>query len=149
MKENIKIEEIDLGDSKGCLMSRNNYSYHSQEERVVEHRFSSHYPSSRACFKQENYQLSSPPSALTDMSPRACSGHFEDYSFTPSKSSPRNYSNISKPPLALQRTEYVESTSYKYPLFPNYMAKTESSRAKSRSQSETKSRQDSFERQPT
>ncbi|KAK8275949.1 hypothetical protein V6Z11_D10G169200 [Gossypium hirsutum] len=137
MKENIKIEEIDLGDSKRCLTSRNNYS------------FSSYYPSSRACFKQENYQLSSPPSALTDMSPRACSGHFEDYSFTPSKSSPRNYSDISKPPLELPRTKYVESMSYEYPLFPNYMAKTGSSRAKSRSQSATKSRQDSFERQPT
>ncbi|KAG4126330.1 hypothetical protein ERO13_D10G150666v2, partial [Gossypium hirsutum] len=112
-------------------------------------KFSSYYPSSRACFKQENYQLSSPPSALTDMSPRACSGHFEDYSFTPSKSSPRNYSDISKPPLELPRTKYVESMSYEYPLFPNYMAKTGSSRAKSRSQSATKSRQDSFERQPT
>ncbi|MBA0696453.1 hypothetical protein Goari_003004, partial [Gossypium aridum] len=127
----------------------NNYSHHSQEERVVEHRFLSHYPSSRACSKQENYQLSSPPSALTDMSPRACSGHFEDYSFTTSKSSPGNYSDISKPPLALPRHEYVESMSYDYPLFPNYMAKAESSRAKAISQSVTKSRQDSFERQPS
>ncbi|MBA0725186.1 hypothetical protein Golax_021791 [Gossypium laxum] len=149
MKENIKIEEMDLGDSKGCLKSKNTYSHHSQVERVVEHRVLSHYPSSRACSKQESYQLSSPPSALIDMSPRACSGHFEDYSFTPSKSSPRNYSDISKPPLALPRPEYVESMSYDYPLFPNYMAKIESSRAKAIPKSATKSRQDSFERQPS
>ncbi|KAH1046769.1 hypothetical protein J1N35_037553 [Gossypium stocksii] len=109
MEENSKIEEIDLGDLKGCSTSRNNYSHHPQEERVVEHKFSNHYPSSRACSKQENYQFSSAQSALTDMSPRACSGHFEDYSFTTSQSGPRNYSDISKPPLALPRPKYVES----------------------------------------
>ena len=29
--------------------------------------------------KQDNYQASPIPSALTDMSPRACSGHFDEH----------------------------------------------------------------------
>ncbi|XWS53934.1 hypothetical protein CRYUN_Cryun10bG0042700 [Craigia yunnanensis] len=154
MEENIKIVEMDLGDSKGSLKSRNSYSHHPQAERVVEHRFSIHYPSNHAYSKQENYQVSPAPSALTDMSPRACSGHFEDCSFSTAQSSPEYYSAISKPdpsklPFAFPRPEYGESVSHDYPLFPNYMANTESSRAKVRSQSAPKSRPDSFERQPS
>ncbi|XP_007034846.2 PREDICTED: protein IQ-DOMAIN 14 [Theobroma cacao] len=154
MEENIKIVEMDLGDSKGSLKSRNSYSHHPQAERVVEHRFSTHYSSNHAYSKQDNYQVSPAPSALTDMSPRACSGHFEDYSFSTAQSSPPYYSAISKPdpsklPFAFPRPEYAESVSYDYPLFPNYMANTESSRAKVRSQSAPKSRPDSFERQPS
>ncbi|KAK8555157.1 hypothetical protein V6N13_037489 [Hibiscus sabdariffa] len=149
MEDDIKIVEMDLGDSKGSLKSRNSYSHTPQEEREVEHRFSSHYPSSRACSKQENYQLSPAPSELTDMTPRACSGHLEDYSFTTAQSSPQYYSDVSKPPLAFPRPEYAESMAYDYPLYPNYMANTESSRAKARSQSAPKSRPESFERQPS
>ncbi|GMI69978.1 IQ-domain 19 [Hibiscus trionum] len=151
MEDDIKIVEMDLGDSnsKGSLNSRNSYSHAPQEERVVEHRFSSHYPSSRECSKQENYELSPAPTALTDVTPRACSGHLEDYSFTTAQSSPQYYSDVSKPPLAFPRPEYAESMSYDYPLFPNYMANTESSRAKARSQSAPKLRPESFERQPS
>ncbi|XP_022748965.1 protein IQ-DOMAIN 14 [Durio zibethinus] len=154
MEENIKIVEMDLGDSKGSLKSKNSYSHHPQAERVVEHRFSTHYPSNHAYSKQENYQVSPAPSALNDMSPRACSGHFEDYSFSTAESSPQYYSSISKPdpsklPSAFPRPEYADSVSYDNPLFPNYMANTESSRAKVRSQSAPKSRPDSFERQPS
>ncbi|XVE65958.1 hypothetical protein DITRI_Ditri08aG0042100 [Diplodiscus trichospermus] len=154
MEENIKIVEMDLGDSKGSVKSRNSYSHQPKAERVVEQRFSSHYPSNHACSKQENYQVSSAPSALTDMSPRVCSGHFEDYSFSTAQSSPEYHSAISKPdpsklPFAFPRPEYAESVSYDYALFPNYMANTESSRAKARSQSAPKSRPDSFDRQPS
>ncbi|XVF28779.1 hypothetical protein REPUB_Repub15cG0060600 [Reevesia pubescens] len=154
MEENIKIVEMDLGDSKGSLKSRNSYLHHPQEERVVEHRFSTHCSSNRAYSKQDNYQVSPAPSALTDMSPRASSGHFEDYSFSTAQSSPQYYSAISKPdpsklPFAFPTPEYAESVSYDYTLFPNYMANTESSRAKVRSQSAPKSRPDSFERQPS
>ena len=104
---------------------------------------------------KDNYQASPVPSALTDMSPRACSGHFEDYSFSTAQSSPQYYSAVSKPdpsriPFAFPKPDYAETMSYDYPLFPNYMSNTESSRAKARSQSAPKQRPpDSFERQPS
>lgn len=153
MEENIKIVEMDVGESKGCVKSRNSYSHHPQTDRA-EHRFSTHSVPNHAFSKQENYQVSPAPSALTDMSPRACSGHFEDYSFSTAQSSPQDYSTVSKPdpstiPFAFPRPEYAESLSYDYPLFPNYMANTESSRAKVRSHSAPKQRPDSFERQPS
>ncbi|KAJ4722527.1 Protein IQ-DOMAIN like [Melia azedarach] len=153
MEESIKIEEMDRGETKGSSKSRNSYSSHPLTERA-DHRFSTHYASHHAYTNQDNYELSPAPSALTDMSPRACSGHFEDYSYSTAQSSPQYYSAVSKPdpsrvPFAFPRTDYAESLSYDYPLFPNYMANTESSRAKVRSQSAPKSRPDSFERQPS
>lgn len=153
MEDNIKIVEMDHGESMASSKSRNSYSNHPQSERA-EHRFSTHYASDRAYSKQGNNQVSPVPSALTDMSPRACSGHFEDYSFGTAQSSPQNYSNASKPdpsrfPFDFRGSEYAESLSYDYPLFPNYMANTESSRAKVRSQSVPKSRPDSFDKQPS
>lgn len=150
MEEDIKIVEMDLGASKGSLKSRNSYSSNPKSERA-EHRFSTHYATPNVYSKQDNYQASP---ALTDMSPRACSGHFEDYSFDTAQSSPQYYSAVSKPdpsrlPFDFPRPDYAESMSYDYPLFPNYMANTESSRAKARSQSAPKQRPDSFERQPS
>lgn len=155
MEENIKIVEMDLGESKGSLKSRNSYSSnHTQNERE-ENRTSTYYAVQCAYSKQDNYQASPVPSALTELSPRACSGHFEDYSFTTAQSSPQYYSAVSKPeptriPFAFPRPDYAETMSYDYPLFPNYMANTESSRAKARSQSAPKQRPpDSIERQPS
>ena len=150
MEENIKIVEMDLGGSKGSTKSRNSYSIQPQTEKP-DYKYSSNRPSSR----QENFQQLSPaPSVLNEMSPKACSGHFEDYSFGTAQSSPQCYSAISKPdpskvPFAFPRPDYAESLSYDYPLYPNYMANTESSRAKVRSQSAPKQRPDSFERQPS
>ncbi|KAJ6689348.1 hypothetical protein OIU85_005721 [Salix viminalis] len=151
-QENIRILEVDVGESKGSIKSRNGFSHRPQTE-LTEHRFSTHYAPNHAYSKKENCQISPAPSALTDMSPGACSGHFEDNSFGTAVSSPQYYSAVSKPdpsriPFALPRPEYAESLSYEYPLFPNYMANTESFRAKVRSHSAPKQRPDSFERQP-
>ncbi|XP_059632479.1 protein IQ-DOMAIN 19 isoform X2 [Cornus florida] len=150
MEENIKIVEMDLGESKGSTKSRNSDSNNPQEERA-EHRFSTHY---REFTKQDHQQISPAPSALTEMSPRASSGHFEEYSFGTAQSSPQYHSAVSKPdpsrvPFAFPRAEYSESLYNDYPFYPNYMANTESSKAKLRSHSAPKQRPDSFERQPS
>ncbi|KAK6929917.1 protein of unknown function DUF4005 [Dillenia turbinata] len=154
MEENIKIVEMDIGETKGSIKSRQSYSNHPQAEGM-DHRNSMHHANPRLHTRQDNQQISPAPSALTDISPRACSGHFEDYSFTTAQSSPQCYSAMSKidqtkVPFAFPRQENAESLSYEYPFYPGYMANTESSRAKARSQSAPKQRPpDSFERQPS
>ncbi|PIA31662.1 hypothetical protein AQUCO_04900157v1 [Aquilegia coerulea] len=149
MEENIKIVEMDL-ESRGSLKSRHSYSNHPQIEKVVDHRFSAYYPRENGHQKHDQNQISPVPSALTDMSPRTCSGHFEEYSFGTAQSSPQYYSAVSKPdpskvPFAFPRPD----TSHEYPFFPNYMANTQSFKAKVRSQSAPKQRPDSYERQPS
>ncbi|XP_010256160.1 PREDICTED: protein IQ-DOMAIN 14-like [Nelumbo nucifera] len=154
IEENIKIVEMDIGESRASSKSRNGYSNHPQIERA-DQRFSIYYAGNRANAKQEHQlQMSPAPSALTDMSPRVCSGHFEEYSFLTTQSSPQCYSAVAKPdptmaPFAFPRSEYADSVSNDYPFFPHYMANTESSKAKVRSQSAPKQRPDSYERQPS
>jgi hypothetical protein len=79
MAENIKIVEMDLGESKGSLKSRNSYSSNHPQHEREEHRFSTHNAVQCAYSKQDNYQASPVPSALADMSPRASSGHFDEH----------------------------------------------------------------------
>ncbi|XP_027364393.1 protein IQ-DOMAIN 14-like [Abrus precatorius] len=153
LEENTKIVEIDVCESKGNSRDRNSTANHGYRESF-EHRFSTYYSSNGSYSKDENYNVSPAPSTLTELSPRACSGHFEECSFSTAQSSPHYYSAVSrvedsKLPFAFPRPAYTESMSYDYPLFPNYMANTESSRAKVRSQSAPKARPDSYERQPS
>ncbi|KAJ1431534.1 IQ motif, EF-hand binding site [Sesbania bispinosa] len=153
LEENIKIVEMDVCESKGNSKGRNSNANHGNQE-FSEHRFSAYYSPNGSYSKKENFKASPAPSALTELSPRACSGHFEDCTFNTAQSSPHCYSAMSriedsKLPFAFPKPAYAESMSYDYPLFPNYMANTESSRAKVRSQSAPKQRPDSFERQPS
>ncbi|XP_061361300.1 protein IQ-DOMAIN 19-like [Gastrolobium bilobum] len=153
LEENTKIVEIDVCESDGNSRGRNNTANYGHCE-LSEHRFSTYYSSNGSYSKEENHKVSPAPSALTELSPRACSGHFEDCSFSTAQSTPHYYSDVSrvedsKLPFAFPRPSYAESMSYDYPLFPNYMANTESSRAKVRSHSAPKQRPDSYERQPS
>ncbi|CAL5209647.1 unnamed protein product [Lathyrus oleraceus] len=136
LEDNIKIVEMDFCESKGNSTSRSS---------SVNHQYSTN--GSYSYSKEENYKVSPTPSAVTEMSPKACSGHFEDC-FSTAQSSPHYYSAISKKDdSSSDHTFSFPSMSYDYPLYPSYMANTESSKAKARSHSAPKQRPDTFERQ--
>ncbi|KAK4790671.1 hypothetical protein SAY86_017975 [Trapa natans] len=121
-EENVKIVEMDMGEMR-TPPTKSRTSYSNQEA---------------------NNQISPAPSALTEMSPRTCSGHFEDYApLWTAQSSPQCYSAMAK--IDTSRVPFSDD------YCPNYMANTESSRAKAcRSQSAPKQRLPEyyFERQP-
>ncbi|KAK7279262.1 hypothetical protein RJT34_24309 [Clitoria ternatea] len=153
LEEDTKIVEMDVCESKGNSRGRKSTTSHGHR-KLSEHRFSTYHSSNGSYSKEENFNISPAPSTLTELSPRACSGYFEECSFSTAQSSPQYYSAVSraddsKLPFTFPRPAYAESMSYDYPLFPNYMANTESSRAKVRSQSAPKARPESYERQPS
>lgn len=129
----IKIVEMDHGESSSNSRSRNSYTT-MQTERT-EQNFSAYGHNHRPTKLDPLQQVSPSPSTLSDMGPRAYSGHFEDFPIPTAQSSPQYLSASFTPDVTT--------------FYPNYMANTESSRAKSRSQSAPKQRHNSCERQPT
>lgn len=128
---------MDLGETRSNSKGRSSYSI-AQTERF-DPRFSTYNKAISTRSKADlPLQFSPAPSTLTElnsMSPKAYSGHFEDF-FATAQSSP-HLSAMSMP----------THTSFDHPLYPNYMANTESSRAKVRSQSAPRPRIDTYERQ--
>lgn len=155
-EENVKIVEMDVCETKGDSRRRRNNIINNNNNLNPNYHHTYYYSP-----KQEAQRATSPnPSTLTDITPRAYSGHFEECtSFATAQSSPQLYysaglrpEDIKNLPFTFPKPPpYAESVmSYDYPLFPNYMANTESSRAKARSQSAPKQRPpDTFERQPS
>ncbi|KAM0845127.1 hypothetical protein ACQ4PT_056595 [Festuca glaucescens] len=99
-------------------------------------------PLCRTPSKVELYQKISPtPSALTDASGRSYSGRYEDFSFGTARTSPYHYNYASDASCRQQPQPSVGTTGADHPLlFPSYMANTQSSRAKARSQSAPRQR---------
>lgn len=130
--------EMDLGELRGSTKNRNSHPITLTE--IKDHRLSAYYGNVHPHLRAEQYQQFSPaPPAIAYMSPRAYSGHFEGFSFTTAQSSPQYLSAVS--------VADATPTSLDYAFYPSYMANTESSRAKARSQSAPRQRTDSFERQ--
>lgn len=134
-EENVKIVEMDVGEFRGSRKSTTNRTTDPSAWTTISyHHHHNGLPSPA--------DLSS-ASALTEFGPET--GHFDDhiyYTAKPSATAQTSPQVFSEPPF-----------SYDYPLYPNYMANTESSRAKARSQSVPKQRPAEpaphFERQPS
>ncbi|KZV20780.1 protein IQ-DOMAIN 14 [Dorcoceras hygrometricum] len=149
-EENVKIVEMDLGGAKSMAKPRNSYSNHKPNDPRIS------TPRASLKLQERPCQISPSPSAITESSPRSFSNHFEEYSFGTARSSAQCYTPMmSKPdparlPFPYPRSECAEPIYNECSFYPNYMANTESSKAKLRSHSAPKQRPlDTFERQPS
>ncbi|WOH12798.1 hypothetical protein DCAR_0832306 [Daucus carota subsp. sativus] len=145
--DHIKIVEMDIGVPRG--RAKNIIGYFNN--KPTDNRYSTYQ---HQYSKQNHQQISPAPSAITDMSSKSKSGHFNDFFHKTSYRSPQYNPSMDnyKPHQSKVHFSYKQENDrcYDYQFSPNYMADTKSSKARLRSQSAPKQRPaDTFQRQPS
>lgn len=131
---------MNLIETRGVFLRSKTGHVNQPQAETMEHGFDSNYSGRNSISKQENqFLIYSNSSPLTD----TYSSQFDEFSYDTSKRTSQQKYTVPKFNHKVPQTppvDYQDIISHDSQFGPNYMANTESSKAKARSQSEPKQR---------